>query len=51
VIGAGILALLVIVLLDISAARGVVAVALCLAGFGWGLASEFLFPRGDVQIA
>ena len=51
VIGAGVVTLLVIVALDIPAARGVVAVALALAGIGWGLASDLQAFRRNAQIA
>lgn len=50
-IGAGVVTLLVIVALDIPAARGVVAVALALAGIGWGLASDLRAFRHNAQIA
>jgi hypothetical protein len=51
VFGAGVLALLVIHLLNIPAARGVVLMALALAGVGWGLSSEFIFTKRNARIA
>jgi hypothetical protein len=51
VIAAGMLALIVIVLFDIPAARGFVGTALLLAGIGRVLLSVFISDRRHVQIA
>jgi hypothetical protein len=50
-IGTGVVTLLVIAVLDLSAARGVVALALVFAGVGWGLASDCLPPKRNAQTA